>query len=144
METIVKKEVQEGVITRDSSGFLLSNHTKIPVMYTLPKIHKDVHAPPERAVVSGRDSVFVPVAQFLEKILYPLISKTFSYIRDTKDFLHKIRFLLLGQENYILVTRGVNGLYTSISHTEGISVALQLRVSELYTEAQIIIIQRAI
>lgn len=58
----------------------------------------------------------MPVAQFLDKILPPLVKYTKSLIQDTNDFLQKLRNVQQCQANEILVTWDVNSLYTSIPH----------------------------
>ena len=45
-----------------------------------------------------------------------------SYIKDTADFLDKIKDLAEIPEGAILVTADVVGLYPSIPHTEGLEV----------------------
>ena len=45
-----------------------------------------------------------------------------SYIKDTADFLDKLKDLGQVPEGAILVTADVVGLYPSIPHTEGLEV----------------------
>lgn len=120
LECILKPAPKEGVITRDLFEFVLPTHTRIPVVYTLPKIHKDSQSPPGRPIVSERDSIFVPVAQLLDKILFPLVRDTKSYLRDTNDFLCKLKDVSLCQGNELLVTWGV----VSLTHPLRIQLGL--------------------
>lgn len=46
LESILKPAFKEGIITRGLLAFLLPTRTRIPVLYTLPKIHKDSQFPP--------------------------------------------------------------------------------------------------
>ena len=50
-----------------------------------------------------------------------------SYVKDTNDFLHKLRFLPKLPDNIILCTVDVVRLYPNISHEEGLS-ALRKRL----------------
>ena len=45
-----------------------------------------------------------------------------SYIKDTADFLHKVKDLDRTPDGAILVTTDVFGLYPSIPHTKGLEV----------------------
>ena len=45
-----------------------------------------------------------------------------SYIKDTNDFLSKLKNLKKVPDNAILVTADVVGLYPSIPHNEGLEV----------------------
>lgn len=138
LESIVKPAFKEGLISHDLYEFLLPTHTRIPVLYILPKIHKDKHSPPGRPIVSGRDSIFVPTAKLLDRVLSPLVKTTPSYIKDSGDFLTKIGDLPQIQDGCILVTWDVTSLYTSIPHVAGIEAALNLiKNCHEYSEAQI-------
>lgn len=137
LENILKLALKEGIITRDLFEFLLPPHTKTPVLYTLPKIHKNSQSPPGHPIVSGRDSIFVPSAQFLDKILSPLVRDTKFYIRDTNEFLLKLKNVSVCQKSDLLVTWDVASLYTSIPYQPWIYAVMGLiRNSNNYSETQ--------
>lgn len=58
-------------ITKKEFGFLVLKHPKIPFIYTVPKIHKSVTAPPGRPIVSCRGSSLEPLSKFCDKFLQP-------------------------------------------------------------------------
>ena len=60
-------------------------------MYGLPKIHKA--GTPLRPIVSSLGSITYNVAKYLAKILSPLIGKTPHFVKDSADFVNKIKDL---------------------------------------------------
>ena len=62
------------------------------------------------------------VSQFLDHQLQPIMKQGNSYIKDTGDFLEKLRAVGEIPKGTILVTADVVGLYPSIPHDEGLKV----------------------
>uniref|UniRef100_A0A8C5MBB2 Reverse transcriptase domain-containing protein n=1 Tax=Leptobrachium leishanense TaxID=445787 RepID=A0A8C5MBB2_9ANUR len=124
IRNVVQAAIDEGTISDRTGQYLCTKFPTIPVFYTLPKVHKGVFPPPGRPIVAGTDSVFQPLAIFVDQFLQPLVPKTKSFLKDTKDFLLKLRDLAppIGS---ILVTLDVNSLYTSIPHNEGLRAVRQ-------------------
>ena len=56
------------------------------------------------------------VSEYLDYILKPIMQDSWSYIKDSGDFLKKIKSIGKIPEGAILVTADVIGLYPSISH----------------------------
>ena len=81
-------------------------------MYLLPKVY-DV---PERQAISNCGTPTEKVSEFLDYYLKPVMQEGESYIKDTGDFLNKIKNINTIPENAILVTADVVGLYPSIPH----------------------------
>ena len=61
------------------------------------------------------------VSEFLDH-LQPVMKEGKSYVKDTADFLNKLKDLGEIPEGEIIVTVDVVGLYPSIPHTEGLEV----------------------
>jgi len=98
--------------------------TRTPQFYILPKIHKphDNTLPlgyPGRPIVSACNSQTDNISKFLDYVLKPHMQSLPSYIKDTTDFLTKIKSCNLSSHSY-LVTLDVNSLYTNIRHSDGI------------------------
>ncbi|CAJ0933513.1 unnamed protein product, partial [Ranitomeya imitator] len=132
--TILNKHHQLKTIDTKTRTYLINHHPPvIPVLYILPKIHKDLHNPPGRPIVASTNSILNPLSIFLEKILTPHArSTTKSYILDTGDFLDKIHNIRKIPPESILCTLDVNSLYTSIEHDKGIeAVTLTLREANM-------------
>ena len=94
--------------------------------YMLPKIHKDQNSwpvpgtmPPGRPIVSDCNSESEKVASFIDSFIKPRANKHPSYIKDTYDFLEKVRDMPLSP-NSLLITLDVESMYTNINHDEGI------------------------
>ncbi|CAJ0960945.1 unnamed protein product [Ranitomeya imitator] len=130
--TILNKHHQLKTIDTKTKTYLINHHPVTPVLYILPKIHKDLHNPPGRPIVASTNSILYPLSIFLEKILTPHARSTKSFILDTGDFLDKIHNLRKIPPESILCTLDVNSLYTSIEHDKGIeAVTLTLREANM-------------
>ena len=73
---------------------------------------------PERPVISNCGTPAEKVSEFLDYHLQPIMKQGESYIRDTGDFLVKLK----ATEEVFLVTADVTGLYPSIPHSEGLEI----------------------
>ena len=91
-------------------------------MYLLPKIHKRLYNVPGRPVISTCRTPTEKASEFLDHHLQPIMKSGVSYIKDTNDFLFKLKNLEKIPENAFLVTADVAGLYPSIPHDEGLEV----------------------
>ena len=92
---------------------------RTPKFHTLPKIHKKGN--PGRPVISSIDCTTSKISKFVDFHLQPLVRTIPSYIKDTKDFLNKIKNTEKLPENSYLVTMDVKSLYTNIPNIEGIA-----------------------
>ena len=91
-------------------------------MYFLPKIHKRSDNVPGRPVISNCGTPTEKDFDFLDRDLQRIMKSGVSNIKDTSDFLSKLRNLGKIPENAFLVTADVIGLYPSIPHDEGLDV----------------------
>ena len=89
-------------------------------MYLLPKIYKRLYDVPGRAVISNCGTPTEKGSEFLDHHFKPVMQQGESYIKDTGDFLNKIKNINAIPENAILVTAHVVGLYPSIPHQAGL------------------------
>ena len=69
--------------------------------------------------MSGFNSSTMKLSEFLDSFLKHLAQRCKSYIKDTNDFLLKLRTLGDLPPNSILVTMDVSSLYTNIDQEEG-------------------------
>ena len=96
------------------------NSSRTPIFYGLPKIHKHFEKfPPLRPIVSGFNCISANLSEYLDSYLKFQAQNCKSYIRDTSDFLLKLKSLTTIPSNSILVTMDVTSLYTNIDHEEG-------------------------
>ncbi|CAJ0957188.1 unnamed protein product [Ranitomeya imitator] len=120
LQLIVSEALTNGLIDSKLSEYLITDCPVRPLIYVLPKIHKDYFNPPGRPIVSGRDSIFNKVSIFLDKVLSRFASGAKSYIRDTDDFLNKLENVNVTADS-LLVSFDVVSLYTSIEHDRGLA-----------------------
>ena len=85
-------------------------------LYLLPKIHKRLHNVPGRPVISNCGTPTEKASEFLDYHLKPIMQRGKSYIKDSGDFINKIKSLQNIPEGAILITVDVVGLYPSIPH----------------------------
>jgi len=90
--------------------------------YLLPKIHKpisswlDQFTPPGRPIVSNVSSETSNISKFLDSFLVPLANKHPSYIKNSYEFVKKIRHMEVGVKDF-LVTADISSLYTNMDNT---------------------------
>ena len=85
-----------------------------------PKIHKRLHDVPGRPVISNCVTPNEKISEFLDTQLKPIMQKSWSYIKDSGDFIRKIKNLTDTPEGAVLVTADVVSLYPSIPHQAGL------------------------
>ena len=89
-------------------------------LYLLPKIHKRLKNVPGRPVISNCGTPIEKVSEFLGHQLKPVLQNGWSYIKDSGEFLKKIRNAGNIPENAILVPADVVGLYPNLMHNAGL------------------------
>ena len=105
---------------------LTPNPPRIPVFYTLTKIHKPT--PVGRPIISGCDGPTERISAFVDHLLQPIAKVQPSYLKDTTDFINFIEKTKL-PPNTTLVSMDVTSLYTNIPQEEGTNT-----VCEAYEE----------
>ena len=103
-------------------SYNFKNTSCLGKMYLLPKTHKRLNDVPGRPVISNCDTPTEKLSEFLYHHLQPIMKAGKSYIKDTIDFLEKLKNLGNIPSNAILVTVDVVGLYPSIPHDAGLQV----------------------
>ena len=96
-----------------------------PQFYVLPKIHKEFQETlpvgyPGRPIVSACNSYTDNISKYVDYILQPYMKTLPSFIKDTTDFLQKLKQIPKLSTNALLVTLDVSSLYTNIPHEDGI------------------------
>ena len=91
-------------------------------MYLLPKSYKRLYNISGRPVTSNCGTPTEKVSAFFDHHLQLAMKSRKSCVKDTGDFLEKIKGLGRIPENAFLVTADVVGLYTSIPHDVGLKL----------------------
>ena len=89
-------------------------------LHLLLKIHKRLENVHGRQVISNYGTPTEKVSEFLDYHFNPLMQSGQLYIKDSGDFLKKIKNLGSPLENSSLVTADVVGLYPTIPHEGGL------------------------
>ena len=95
------------------------NATNFGKLYFLPKIYKKFNVP-GCPVISNCRTPTEKASEFLYHHLKPVMQSSWSCIKDSGDFLRKIKQIGNLPENSILITADVVGLYPSIPHELGL------------------------
>ena len=113
---------KRGDISSDILDYVNVESPKFCRFYLLPKIHKRTYEIPGRPVISNCGFYTENISAFLDYQLKPVAMQVKSYIKDTNDFLKKLRDLPDLPEESIICTIDVVGLYHSIPNKEGLRV----------------------
>ena len=116
----LEKIRRRGDISSNILDYLNVENPKFGRFYLLPKIHKRIYDIPEKPVISNCDFYTENISAFLDHQLKPIAMQFKSYIKDTNDFLKKLRDLPDLTEDSIICTIDVVGLYPSIPDEEGL------------------------
>lgn len=124
---ILDKLKKKGYIDYKQRLYLKGNDLPRPRrFYLLPKIHKDPQnwsiphkIPPGRPIVSDCGSETYKTAEYIEYFLNPISTRHPSYIKDTYDFIGKIKNLKIPEQSY-LFSIDVDSLYTNIDTESGL------------------------
>ncbi|HNI11121.1 MAG TPA: hypothetical protein PLL93_08260 [bacterium] len=129
---ILQKLLSSGFITERQFKFLApSLPSSQRSFYLLPKIHKSIskwpnsHMPEGRPIVSDCGSETYNICSFIDFFLQPLSVQHPSYLKDTYDFVEKIRFKPIPPTAF-LVTGDVTSLYTNMDIDRSIAVVKQV------------------
>ena len=98
---------------------------RTPQFYILPTTHKerDESLPlgyPGRPIVSACNSSTDNISKYIDYILKPLMQSLPSYVKDTTDFIQKLKSTKLAHAKSYLVTLDVSSLYNNIPHKDGL------------------------
>lgn len=79
-----------GIIPPEIKSALKNDNPIVPLLYMVPKIHKDLTRPPGRPIVSGVNSVLEPIAIYVDGYLQKITKKLSNSLKDTGNFLSRI------------------------------------------------------
>lgn len=133
IQTIVDSLHKSGFINYKIKQFLSpAPKPRARLFYILPKIHKPINKwtlpnkiPPGRPIVSDCSSESYNLSIYIDSFLNPLVSLQPSFIKDSFDFIAKIRGQII-PSNALIVTADVNSLYTNMNVNRTISVVNQV------------------
>ena len=124
VQQVIKSMLQEGYIDDMTAKWLslTPNPPRIPVFYTLTKIHKPT--PVGRPIISGCDGPTERISSFVDHLLQTIAQIQPWYLKDTTDLINFIEKTRL-PPNTTLVSMDVASLYTNIPQEVGINTVCE-------------------
>ncbi|CAJ0937732.1 unnamed protein product [Ranitomeya imitator] len=123
LRTLIDRALELGIINIGERDFIWVKHPTTSTFYMLPKVHKDVHRPPGRPIVSSIGSLCEKACTYVDFFLQPLVLNLPSYTRDSSDFIASLQDITLAPGE-IMVTCDVESLYSNIDHDHGLQAVL--------------------
>ena len=124
-ETLNQMRVK-GLITEENFDYLSIDEFSEGRFYLLRKIHKK--GIPGRPICSSVNHPTSRISKFVDEHIKRYVPQTKSYIRDTQDFITKLKSLGKNPKGAILCTLDVSSFYSNIPNQYGIlAVAEKLR-----------------
>jgi hypothetical protein len=121
INNILTAVYSKGLINRKQFNYLQARESDRPrTFYLLPKVHKSrakwpqEDMPEGRPIVSDVGSESYRVSEFINSIIRPLSMTHEAYIKDSYDFVSKVRDRQI-PSNALLCTCDVTALYTNMS-----------------------------
>ena len=111
--------LKEGISSLENSLNILHMSTeKLLTLLNFTFIRDNV---PGRSVIFNCGNLTEKCSEFLDYHLKPVMQNSWSYLKDSGDFLKKMKNISSIPEDTILVTADVVGLYPSIPHTASLA-----------------------
>ena len=111
----LEKIRKRGDVCTDTLNYFFVKDGKFARFYLLPKTHKRLYNVPRRPVISNCGYYTENISSFLDFNLQPIAKKVKSYIKDTNDFLKKLRSLTNLPGNSLLCTSGCSWFVSQYS-----------------------------
>lgn len=73
LKDLVEKGFDMGILNKKEKEHLVPLAPRLPVIYSLPKVHKTLFNPPGRPIISGIDSITSRISKYIDFYLQPLV-----------------------------------------------------------------------
>ena len=123
IRTVLFDLLNDELIDDNMMDYLDVENARPGRFYILPKIHKPNI--PGRPICSSNNHPTEKISEFVDYHIRKYVTKLPSYVRDTQDFINKIKAIGSLTEDTLLVTMDVTSLYTSIPNQQGIEAVLE-------------------
>ena len=121
IHSILLNMYENNYITKKQLQYLSGpSEYKPRCFYLLPKIHKkpdlwpNPNMPEGRPIVSDINSETYRISELIDYYLNPLATKHFSYIKNSYEFVNKIKDKTVNND-FLLVTGDISALYTNMN-----------------------------
>lgn len=81
----------QAILNEKEKSFLVPSGTRTPIIYYLPKVHKNLVCTPGWPIVSSIDSITSRVDNYINTFLQPLVKDMPSYIRVTNAVINLLK-----------------------------------------------------
>ena len=108
---VLRSLEKKGKLPSDLKKKVQNQNSSTPQLYGLPKIHKA--SVPLRPIVSSINSPTYNLSRYLAGVLSPLWGKTSHFVRNSHDFVEKIRGMDVNTEDK-LISFDVKSLFTKV------------------------------
>ncbi len=126
---VLDRMVDNDELDHENYLYLLPANSRTARFYFFPKIHKKLVV--GRPIISGNGCPTEKISAFVDEHIKQYVKTFPSYVRDTTDFISKLRSLKTNQR-IILVTMDVTSLYTNIPNNEGKTAIHRTLVEKKY------------
>ena len=137
INSILDRMLDRNFITKKQLAYLSADQetTRPRIFYLLPKIHKKAETWPQpgrmpegRPIVSDCSSESNRISEYIDYYISPLACRHPAYLKDTYDFVGRIRGRPVG-EGSLIVTGDVSSLYTNMNLDRIIAVIRETFIS---------------
>lgn len=124
LQELVSKGNMKNILTKKEEKYLIPETCRVPIIYIVPKIHKNPLYPLGRPIINGIQSINARLGEYVDSFMQPLVPQTKSFLRDTKHLRQILDTVEVNaQEQYPIATADVASLYTIIDHEEAIQAS---------------------
>ena len=127
-EAVTKRIISETIKNKMDKNIVVAirpHHSRCAELYGLPKTHKD--GEPLRPIVSGIDNPVDRLSWLLEQITSQLLRYIPAHLKDTGDFLDRIREKYPGfPAGSIVFSVDVKNFYGNVPSNEAIEASMEL------------------
>lgn len=120
LKEFLNNGITNRIINKKEGRYILPEAPKVPVIYQVPKVHKNKTRPPGRLIISGIGSVHSRLGEYLDVFLQPLAGRGQAFIKDSKDIINILKMIHI-DDSAILITIDVEPLYTNIKETDALA-----------------------
>ena len=117
---LLKSMNSKGEIDKKLMNFLRLPKPQLGRLYALPKIHKRQSNVPGRPIIANCGTATENISGYLDSQMKPLMKHIPSVIKDTTEFLNRLKELGDIPPKATLVTFDIVGFYPNIPHEEGL------------------------
>lgn len=91
LKRTTKQAQEKGILTKKEARYLVPDAPRLPVIYQLPKIHKNKDCTSGKPIISGINSVLSRIGEYLDCFLQPIVNTYSAYLRDSKHLMNILK-----------------------------------------------------